>query len=220
MMHLEKLIIVCGHYGSGKTNFSLNLAGFLAGRGEPVTVVDLDIVNPYFRAHDFKDQMSRLNIRNVSPRFHGTTLDIPGIVPDMHAAVNSPGYVIFDVGGDDAGATALGRFSQQIRQRPYHMLYVVNRNRGLIRDPGEALTLMREIESASRLKCTHIVGNTHLNDLTDSETVLGSLEYNKAVASAAGLPVMCVTAPTGLIPKLQGKVENLFPVERLVLPPF
>jgi len=218
MLNLQKRIIICGHYGSGKTNFTLNLATFLAGRQEPVTIVDFDIVNPYFRAGDF--QSADPLIKTVATRFGGTTLDVPGLTPHMHAALNANGTVLLDVGGDDVGATALGGFSAEIQERPYQMLYVINQRRERIANPADAAALMREIETTSRLRCTHLVNNTHLCGLTDADVILDSLEYAQAVSALTGLPLLCTTAPALIAPALAGKADNLFPVQRLVKTPF
>ena len=48
----HRLTIVTGHYGTGKTEFSVNLALALAKEGRPVALADLDIVNPYFRSRE------------------------------------------------------------------------------------------------------------------------------------------------------------------------
>ena len=45
----KRITILCGHYGTGKTNVAVNLALAMAKTSEKVTVADLDIVNPYFR---------------------------------------------------------------------------------------------------------------------------------------------------------------------------
>src|ERR1035437_3886561 len=114
-MDFKRIIIVCGHYGSGKTNFSLNLALFLANKEKTVTIVDLDIVNPYFRSSDFDEMLNKAHIKLITPTYAGTTLDIPSISPKINSIFGSlDDYIIFDVGGDDAGATVLGCFSSKI----------------------------------------------------------------------------------------------------------
>ena len=49
-MSEKRVTLFAGHYGSGKTNIAVNYAKLLAAKGLAVTLADLDIVNPYFRA--------------------------------------------------------------------------------------------------------------------------------------------------------------------------
>lgn len=112
---MKRITLVCGHYGSGKTNFALNLAVNAAKRGEKITLVDLDIVNPYFRTADYKDELEAAGVNVIAQNLEGTTLDAPALTARMFSIFEeSMGRVIVDVGGDDAGATALGRFSRQL----------------------------------------------------------------------------------------------------------
>ena len=107
MLQLNKLTIIYGHYGCGKTNLSINLALDLARQGKRVTLVDLDIVNPYFRSSDYTPMLQEKGIKVVAPQFAGTNLDLPSLSAEIYAAFDtSSGYVIVDVGGDDAGAYA------------------------------------------------------------------------------------------------------------------
>ena len=73
-----KTNIVTGHYGSGKTEFAINLSMKLKNEGKKVSVCDLDIVNPYFRTNDAKEFLEKVRkkgyhtyvISNASYRFH------------------------------------------------------------------------------------------------------------------------------------------------------
>ena len=109
-MNFRKINIITGHYGSGKTNVSVNMALDLAEKGEKVTVVDLDIVNPYFRTADFKELFGEHNISLTVPTYANSNLDIPALGFDMNGIADREGYIIIDVGGDDEGAKALGRY--------------------------------------------------------------------------------------------------------------
>ena len=123
-MDFKKLIIICGHYGSGKTNFSLNLALKLAGEGKKIAVADLDIVNPYFRSSDYKDMPNFANINIITPNFAGTTLEIPSLSPQINGLFKGEfDHLIFDVGGDAEGATAIGSYSNKITENNYDMLF-------------------------------------------------------------------------------------------------
>ena len=194
------VLVVTGHYGVGKTNLSLNLALDAAARGLEVTVVDLDVVNPFFRSSDYRGLLDEAGARVIAPVFAGTNLDGPSlsgtILPAVEQARAGEGrLLIVDAGGDDVGATALGRFAKTVAAGPYEMLYVVNRSRNLTQEPAEAVEVLREIEAKSHLRATCVVNNTHLQRDTDAQVVEQGLPFAQAVAQAAGLPLACTTVP-------------------------
>lgn len=200
--------VVCGHYGVGKTNFALNVAFDAARAGRAVTVIDLDVVNPFFRSSDYRELLDERGIRLVAPVFAGTNVDGPSLSGTIEPAIDGAQrawrdddkrpLVIIDAGGDDAGATALGRFARTVGQAPYEMLYVVNRSRNLTQDPAEAVQVLREIEAKSHLQATCIVNNTHLQHDTDAGVVEQGVSFACAVAQEAGLPLSCTTVPAAL----------------------
>ncbi len=210
-MEFKKLTIITGHYGSGKTNISVNLALRLADRGEKCTVVDLDIVNPYFRTADFGKLFAEKGIELRAPIYANSNLDIPALDLDFAGILSGGGSLIVDVGGDDEGAKALGQYSAVLSSyESREMLYVINKYRYLTREPEEALALMREIEAAGRMKCTGIVNNSNLGTETTLETVRASLSYAKEVAGAAGLPIAATAAESRFMPE---EAPNPFPTE-------
>ena len=223
---IESLTIVSGHYGCGKTTVSLNLALDLARTGAEVTLVDLDVVNPYFRSSDHASLLERHGVRLIAPTFAGTTLDAPSLPASVGSAFDLAGFVIIDVGGDDAGATALGRYSSEIAPLDYDLLYVVNRYRNLTGTPGEASALLGEIEAASHLKATAVVNNSHLQRETTVDTVLDAVEFARTTAGLRGLPLRFTTVPAGLAdrfddtPGAAGYVENAYPVQAYVRTPW
>lgn len=219
---LSRFIIVCGHYGCGKTNFSLNLASDLAKKGGKVTLIDLDIVNPYFRSSDYGPLLEAKGIRLIAPVFAHSNVDIPSLPTEIYSVfTQKEGIVIFDVGGDDAGATALGRFSAHIRAIPdYRMLYLINKYRPLTTDSCEAVGLLHEIEAASRLRATEVVNNSHLQGLTAEEDILSALPYAEETAKKLNLPLSMTTAPRALAEKLTDRVKNLYPIDIYVKPPW
>ena len=145
---LAQCIIVCGHYGAGKTNLTVNLALLAAGAGERVTVVDMDIVNPYFRTADHQGLFLDAGIRLIAPVYANTNLDLPVLPPSVSTAIRSGERVFLDVGGDDDGAVVLGGFSSVLGERGYSMLYVVNRCRELEPDPVQEARLLERISRA------------------------------------------------------------------------
>lgn len=215
---LKRITIITGHYGSGKTNLALNLALDLQAAGRAVTVVDLDIVNPYFRSSDYLELLHSRGIETAFSPLANSTLDVPALSALVDAAIaRQERQLIIDVGGDDAGATALGRYAAAIGAQPYTMLYVVNRSRYLTRQPEEALEILQQVQQASRLQMTHIVNNTHLGAETTAQTILEGLPYAEAVSRAAGLPLLCSTAPR---PVAQAVGRPVYPVEIFVKTPW
>ncbi|MBQ9069336.1 MAG: ParA family protein [Eggerthellaceae bacterium] len=197
---LPRVVVVIGHYGVGKTNFSLNLAYDLAEAGRKATLVDLDIVNPYFRSSDHAKELEAAGVALLCPQSAGTALDAPMLSVAIDSAVEeaqgSEGAVcIIDAGGDDVGATALGRYAKTILKAPYAMLYVVNALREQTLQPEEAVGLLPEMEAASHLRATHVVNNTHLMDATTPEVIVHGVEFAQCVSVAAGLPLLCTAIP-------------------------
>lgn len=204
-----------GHYGSGKTNVALNFARWLKRAGERVAIGDLDIVNPYFRTQDSAARLAAEGIELVVSPYANSNVDLPALPKEVYALVGRrDAKVVFDIGGDDRGALALGRYVPDIRaENDYEMLAVVNAARPLTRTAEETVAVLREIESASQLPFTGIVNNTNLGPATTAEDVLASVPYAESVADALGLPIAFTCAKAALVPELEGKVDNLFPLE-------
>jgi hypothetical protein len=223
---LKRFTVVTGHYGCGKTNLSINLALDFARAGEQVTLVDLDIVNPYFRSCDSAALLAEHRVRLISPTFASTTLETPSLPAEMYAAFETAGRVVLDVGGDDAGATALGRFAEDVSALDYDLLYVVNRYRNLTSTPQEAASLLAEIERASHLHATGVVNNSHLQSETTVATVLQSVPYAEETAALLGLPLVCTTVPARLASEFSTRdgdashVKNAYPIEVYVRTPW
>lgn len=198
MENKKKFYIVCGHYGSGKTNFSLNLAIDRAKQGRKVMLLDLDLVNPYFLSSGYKEKLEEMGITVIAPMFANTNVETPGLPANINMVFETDADVIMDVGGDDAGSIVLGRYHRQLSETDYEMLYVVNQCRNLTATAEEALEIRSEIEAASRCKVSAIVNNTHLKYETTWEVVEQSLDYAKEVAGKAKLPLWASTIPAYL----------------------
>lgn len=198
---LAPVVVVTGHYGTGKTNFALNLAFDAAASGRQVALADLDVVNPYFRSSDYAADLEAKGIDVISPVLAGTSLDTPSISGRLDAAIDAAyaeaadRTLVIDAGGDDVGATALGRFAPRIAGGPYAMLYLVNRYRNLTQHASEAVDVLQAIEGACGLAATALVNNSHLKDATDEATVRDALPFGCEVARMSGVPLACVTAP-------------------------
>ena len=208
-----RITILCGHYGCGKTNLALNLALEEA----PCTLADLDIVNPYFRSSEYEGLLAEHGVKVIKPVFAGTTLDTPTLSPALFSLFDEQaGRVLIDAGGDDAGVTALGGLSAQLRECGYEMLYVINRNRVLSQTPEDAAALLREIEAASRLKATGVVNNTHLGVQTDFTTLLEGLPFAQKTAELCDLPLLYSTAPDFAVPEGERLPQGFKRIRRLV----
>ncbi len=186
------IIIVCGHFGSGKTCVSVALALALKKSGKNVTLVDLDIVNPYFRAADAEKLMRENGINCINPEFANTNVDIPSLGAEVHsvfakAEIDRDSVTVLDVGGD-SGAAALGRYRHMIEKVGYHMLFVVSKYRPLTDTAELTVENMREIEYYSRLSCTHIVNNSNIGEETTLSYVENSFDYAKEISRLSGLP--------------------------------
>lgn len=217
LSNVKKINIITGHYGSGKTNFSVNLALALADKGEKVSIVDLDIVNPYFRTADFSELFEDRGITLAASVYANSNLDIPAISFDVERLANEEGYLIIDVGGDDDGAMALGRYSEILNSRDdVQMLYVINAYRYLVKEPEDTVALLKSIEAASRMKCTGLVNNSNLGDETNAVCVKNSLSFAKKVSELSGLPMLYTCVPNG---ETVGEREE-FPVKRYVKAPW
>lgn len=209
------MTLFAGHYGSGKTNIAVNYALMLAGEGKKVCIGDLDIVNPYFRTKDSAALLTLAGIDLISPQYANTNVDLPALPAEAYRLVqDKQTYAVADIGGDDRGAYALGRYVPAIRQeQDYSMVFVANFCRPLTCTPEDALEVMREIESACGLPFTHIVNNTNLGPETTAETVLDSIGYANQLSTLSGLPIAFHSAETQVAQMLAGKLDNVFPLQ-------
>ena len=213
-MDYKRVTLFAGHYGSGKTNIALNYARWLRRQSLNVTIADLDIVNPYFRTKDSEEALAKEGIGLIVSEFANSNVDLPAMPKEAYGLVNDPTiHAVLDIGGDDRGALALGRYTPAIKaEGDYEMLLVVNRSRPLTRTVKDTLEVLGEIEEAGGLPFTAIVNNTNLGQQTTAQDVLVSLDYAQKLSQAAGLPIKMTCAAEHLCPELEGKVPNLFPL--------
>ncbi len=214
-MNYKRVTLLCGHYGSGKTNVALNMAYEISKDYNEVAIADLDIVNPYFRTKDSAEELAKRGIKLIVSEYAGTNVDIPALPAEMYSLTDNKNIkAVIDVGGDDRGALALGRISPSIKEEnDYEMLLVINKFRPLTPDAESTVEVMREIELAGGLGFTGIVNNSNLGELTTAQDVLNSVEYANDVAKLTGLPIKCTTVKQELYTELEGKIENLLPLK-------
>ncbi|MDR1640323.1 MAG: hypothetical protein LBT59_11555 [Clostridiales bacterium] len=209
------ITIFAGHYGSGKTMLAVNKALELrkAHPGERIAVADLDIVNPYFRALDSKKLLDERGIETIASRFTNTNLEAPAMPPEGAAIFDTPGlHGIIDVGGDDRGAYALGRYALRIKEAKAEMILVCNMYRPLSRHPRQVLEIKREIEAASGSVFTALVNNSNLGKDTSAQDVLASMGWIEEVSKLCSLPVKAVCAKSALTPEL-GHIPGFLALE-------
>ena len=214
-MEHKRLTLFAGHYGSGKTNIAVNYALQLAQEGKPVCIADLDIVNPYFRTADSAKELANAGIDLISPKFANSNVDLPALPAEAYRLVEDKrSYAVMDIGGDDRGAYALGRYVPFIRkENNYRMIYVANCYRPLTRTAQEALEVMHEIEAACGLKFTDIVNNSHLGNFTEVQTLLDSQDFITQLQALSGLPLFMTTVRADLYDAVSKHIPNVFPLQ-------
>lgn len=212
---MKRITLFAGHYGSGKTNIAVSWAKFIMQQGNPVKIIDLDIVNPYFRTKDSEDELTKMGIEVVSSAYANTNLDAPAIPKEIYTAVsNKEHHLVIDVGGDDRGAVALGRYNEDIiNENDFDMLFVANCFRPLTKTPEDAYEIMKEIEAAAHLPFTAIVNNSNLGEDTTAESVLASQEFITKLSELSGLPVVMTTAVGKVYEEIKEKCLNAFQIE-------
>lgn len=210
----KRITLFAGHYGSGKTNIAVNYAIHLKEQGLNVVIADLDIVNPYFRTKDSEKELTEKGIELLCSPFAGTNVDIPSLPQSMYRAVQDKRtYAVMDIGGDDAGAVALGRFAPFINEEnDYEMIFVANFFRPLSKTAEDALEIMKEIEAVSHIKFTAIVNNSNIGDETTADDILSTTGKIEQLSRLSSLPVLMTTAKQDVYYELKGKIENLFPL--------
>ena len=191
-MDFKRIVLLSGHYGSGKTNIAVNLALRMKAAREKVAIADIDIVNPYFRTKDSQAELEKAGIRLICSDFAGSNVDLPALPQDVYAITDEPDlFSVIDVGGDDRGALALGRWRDAIlRENDYEMLFVVNRFRPLTADALSTIEVMREIELASGMPFTAVVNNSNLGEETTVRDVPSAEDdrRSRGAVSLAGQP--------------------------------
>ena len=194
----KKIIIICGHYGSGKTNIAVNLALNLRGNSgaDKIALVDLDVVNPFFRSADSALELEKSGVKCMMPQFANTNSDAPSIPAEMYSIFNDKidMRAVIDVGGDAAGAVVLGMFADKIKEYNHEMIYVVNKYRPLIASVDGAVNLALFIEEKSRLKITSLINNSNIGGFTTERDILASFDYAREISEKLNVPNLANTA--------------------------
>lgn len=210
----ERVTLFAGHYGSGKTNVAVNCAVALSRSG-PTAIADLDIVNPYFRTKDAERVLKENGIRLIASDYAESNVDLPALPADAYSLIDDRTVkAVIDVGGDDRGALALGRYAPGIKaENDYRMLLVVNMYRPLTSTPEDCAEVMREIQQAAGIAFTGIVNNSNLGEETTADAVLRSVPFAEKLSEMSGLPVVMTTVEKSIAPGLAGRIDDIFPIE-------
>ena len=220
----KRVVVVVGGFGSGKTEISVNLAKHFVVNGQShVTIVDLDLVNPYFRSREAKAEMEALGIRAIVPEGGNFYADLPILLPEIKGAIEkSEGKVILDVGGDAQGTRALGSLSGAFDERDYEMLMVLNSRRPQTADVGRAIQTIERIEQSARLKFTGLVANSHMLEETDLEVVKEGYDLSREVGRVRGWPLVFISIKSDVLNRIDASVFDcpILPLTRSMLKPW
>lgn len=209
----HRISIITGHYGTGKTEFSVNLALAMAAEGQQVMLADLDVVNPYFRSREREQLLKDSGVQLISSSQACHNADVPSLPAELLTILqNRELRGVLDIGGDPVGARVLARFSPKIKEEDYQLIYVVNANRPEVRTAETAIEYLRNIEAVTGLTCTGLVNNTHLCGETEEDDVRRGAALAAAVSAETGIPVLCHVAVEPLVEKLSDLPETVFPI--------
>ena len=213
----KKIIIIVGHYGTGKTNISVNLSVKLKEMtGIVYTLVDLDTVNPYFRSADNIKDLQEHGIDFIVPEFANTNVEITSVPAEIYSIfVNDDKCAIIDVGGDDNGAVVLGMFADKIKRENYEMIYVINKYRNLIGDVESAVNLAGFIECKSKLKITSVINNSNIGNLTTEKEIINSIEYAQKISDLLNAPLLGTSSMSSMaeLDFFEKKEYNIFKIK-------
>lgn len=217
----SRLAVVLGHSGSGKSEFAVNLALALATAGKPVTLADLDVVNPYFRPRERRALLEARNVRLLTSSQSCPEADLPALPAELLSLLESESrYSVWDLGGDGTGARILARYRSRLAARPHCVWLLLNTSRPGTADVQRALNMLGEITAAVGLPVTGIVHNTHLCGETTQADLERGAALAETVASAAGLPVICHMVEAGLARRCPMAGRQVFPVELYLCKPW
>ncbi len=219
---MARIRVFTGHFGSGKTEISLNYALKLANEGKKVCIADLDIVNPYFCTRDEKEMLENMGIKLVATPKEYANAELGTIPLNTLSVFNDKSYeVVLDVGGDDQGAVALGQYNSYFMEEDYDMHFVINTTRPLTKDADGIVQYINEIENASRLKVKYLVNNANLSYETEIDDILYGQSVVKEVQRRTGLPIKFTAVREDLINKVENQIEGeIFPIKIFMLPPW
>lgn len=209
----HRLSIITGHYGTGKTEFAVNLALSMVKTHHRVVLADLDIVNPYFRSRERRDLLEAAGVELITSSQACSDADVPALPAELLTVLQNRNITgILDIGGDPVGARVLARFRPQILEEDHQLIYILNANRPEVRAAERAIRYLRGIEATTGLACTGIVNNTHLCGETTPAEIRKGAALAAEVSRETGIPVLCHVAEERLVSALPDLQEPIFPI--------
>jgi hypothetical protein len=220
---MSRIRIFTGHFGSGKTEISINYAINLAKQGKKVAIVDIDIVNPYFCVRDIGEHLNKeYGIKVIASNPHYSNAELAVVPSEVISVFNDKSYeVVMDIGGDENGAVVLGQYNRFFREEPYDLYFVINNNRPQTSNVEGTEEYIRNIEYTSRLKVTHLISNTNLSYETTVEDILKGDKEVKELSEKTKLPYKYTTCRRDLAEDIKGKVQGeILPIDIYMKPPW
>lgn len=219
---MSRIRVFSGHFGSGKTEIAINYAKDLAKQGNKVSIVDIDIVNPYFCVRDLKDELEESGVRVIASSPHFSNAELMVVPAEVISAFNDKSSeIVIDVGGDDAGAVVLGQYNRYFKEEDYEMYFVVNTNRPFTATSQDTEQYIKAIERASRLKVTHLISNTNLSYETTVEDILKGDKEVMELSKKLNLPYKYVVCRKDLVDEIEGKVHaEIYGIDIYMKPPW
>lgn len=211
----KRVRIVIGHYGSGKTEFSVNYAAKLAQNNKKAMLVDLDVINLYFRSREKAKELESMGVRVIGGAIDANAIDIPTIPAEVVVAFEDESYeAVLDVGGDPDGTRTLGRYVNYLTEGNYDMFFVLNANRPETQTVEKAMEYMIKIQDVARAKITGIVNNTHMLKSTSIDDVLKGYDLSLKISEKTGVPLRYNVVLKDLASQLPQDLEGeIFPIE-------
>lgn len=206
----NQIYIITGHYGSGKSEFSINFAKKLNEEKKAVCLIDLDIVNPYFRSREMRLSLSNLGIDVISDTLNSVKgLEMPYISPAIKGEiVQNKKNIILDCGGDNVGIRVLKQFDDEIRKRNYEMYMIINIYRPETSTIEQIIEMKNKLEAEVDLNVTGFINNSNFLRQTTVDDIVYSDKILKAVSKKTGIPILYVSAIKPIIEQLPNDISG------------
>lgn len=219
-MFEKRIALFIGHFGSGKTEVAVNFALKLKQRVERVAILDFDIVNPFFRTADAKENLEKAGIQVILPLYANTNVDVPALTGEIYGVLEDKRlYGVLDVGGDDLGAKAVSRFKKDLEKVEPDLFFVINPFRPMTDTVDKMVSMFEEITESAGIRPTGLVNNSNLLEFTTPEVIEEGHRMITEVSKRVQIPVAFAA---GLREPLElakiGDTEKLFLDKQIHLP--
>jgi len=218
MMLDKRIHIITGHFGAGKSEISVNLAMEYKKQGKKVLLADMDTVNPYFRSSMARNQLEKLGIEVITPKFANTNVDVPALTGEFSRYLPDKSYnIVMDMGGDDAGALVVGRYRHELKDCGSVLYFVINCFRPETSTVSGVLKIIGEIEKSSGMEINYLINNSHLMDDTNLSDIIKGMEFTQKVSGITNIPVAFHAIMKKNLPEMpEGFDEPVFLMEKTI----